>query len=100
VVATGTYGRPLEAGAAFVERLHDAGADAVAVNAAEMAESAEGGDEWVDRVVDLVVATDDVPLWRYKFPMPYHRLLTTDALREVAATDRFIFLKDTCCDGD
>ena len=100
VVATGTFGRSVDEEAAFVRRLEDAGADAVVVNAAEMVDADETDERWVEAIERLLAKTGEVPLGLYECPVPYHRLVSTEALREVAATDRFVFVKDTCCDGD
>ena len=100
VIATGTFDRPIDAQAAFVRRLADAGADAVVVNAAEMAAAAETDERWTARIEHLLAETDEIPLGLYECPVPYHRLVSTEALRGVAATERFVFVKDTCCDGE
>ena len=100
VVATGTFGRPIDEEAAFVRRLADAGADAVVVNVGEMAAAEETDERWVERIEELLAKTDEIPLGLYECPVPYHRVLSTQALRDVAATDRFVFLKDTCCDAE
>ena len=39
-----------------------------------------------------------VPLGIYECPRPYKRLLTPRILDYCAATKRFVFIKDTCCD--
>lgn len=40
----------------------------------------------------------DVPLGFYECPHPYKRLLTLEELEWCAASGRFAFMKDTCCD--
>lgn len=100
VIATGTFGRPLDDEAAFVRRMAETGVDAVVVNVAEMAEEDATAADWQAQVEALLERTDDVPLGLYECPVPYHRLLSDDSLQMVAASDRFVFCKDTCCDGD
>lgn len=36
----------------------------------------------------------------YECPTPYKRLLTLDDIRWALSTERFYFIKDTCCDPD
>lgn len=98
VVATGTFGRPIEAEAEFVRRLSEVGADAVVVNVAEIAAAAESDAHWMNQIEELLAKTGDIPLGLYECPVPYHRLVATESLRELAETDRFVFLKDTCCE--
>ncbi|WP_227379405.1 dihydrodipicolinate synthase family protein [Haladaptatus halobius] len=100
VIATGTFGRQISDEAAFVRRLSDTGADAIVVNAAEMAAAAETDEQWAARIEQLLALTDGIPLGLYECPIPYHRLVSTKTLRDVAATDRFVFVKDTCCDSE
>ena len=38
------------------------------------------------------------PLGLYEVPIPYKRVLSADLLAWCAATGRFLFHKDTCCD--
>ena len=39
----------------------------------------------------------DTPLGIYECPYPYKRLMTPELLNWCASTERFLFLKDTCC---
>ncbi len=40
----------------------------------------------------------DLPLGFYECPFPYKRLLSSEILRFMADSQRFSFVKDTCCD--
>ena len=40
----------------------------------------------------------DLPLGLYECPYPYKRLISDDNLKWCASTERFYFVKDTCCD--
>lgn len=40
----------------------------------------------------------DLPLGLYECPYPYKRLISDDNIQWCARTERFYFLKDTCCD--
>lgn len=41
---------------------------------------------------------DTIPLGFYECPYPYKRLLSDDELEYIICSDRYAFLKDTCCD--
>lgn len=45
----------------------------------------------------ILEAIPDVDFGLYEGPTPYNRLLTPEILNWCAQTDRFVFLKDTCC---
>ena len=85
--------------AALIGRVHDVGADQVAVGVAHMADEAANDIEWIERADELLGRIPaDVNLAMYECPLPYHRLLNDDAIRWTAESGRFVFLKDTCCD--
>ena len=50
----------------------------------------------VRRIMDAL--PPDMPLGFYECPYPFKRLITTEELEWCAATGRFAFMKDTCCD--
>lgn len=40
----------------------------------------------------------EIPLGLYECPYPYKRLLSEDEIKYLINSDRYVFLKDTCCD--
>ena len=58
-------------------------------------------DEWCKQL-DYVVSNlpKDALLGVYEAPVPYKRLLTDKMLMHCANNQRFVFMKDTCCDYD
>lgn len=98
IVAAAICGDSPEQQAVLVRRIHEVGADAVAVAACQLAGEAEGDDVWIQRVETLL---ERIPaaarLALYECPLPYQRLLSEETFRWVAATGRCCFLKDTCC---
>jgi 4-hydroxy-tetrahydrodipicolinate synthase len=94
VVATGTFGGPIEEQAAFVERMADTGVDAVVVNTGQIAAEGDGEDVWEENLRDLVDRTT-ADLGFYECPRPYHRTISPAALGRAAETGRFRFLKET-----
>jgi len=97
VVATAITSVSVEDQAAFVRRIYDGGADAVAIGVCQLATPEEDDQAWIDHATTLLEQIpDEVRLAMYETPQPYHRLLTGKSLRWAADTGRFFFLKDTC----
>ncbi len=100
VVATGTFGGPVEDQAAFVRRMADTGVDAVVVIVCLLAERNEDEDVLKRNMERLLEQTDPIPLGLYECPTPYHRKLSPDLFGHLGATGRFLYHKDTVCDID
>ncbi len=97
VVAAITSG-PVDRQAALVRRMHDAGADAVAISVCQLAREDEDDQQWVAHAESLLEKVSaETRLSMYECPWPYHRLLTLETLRWAVGTGRFHFLKDTSC---
>ncbi|MFC1453443.1 dihydrodipicolinate synthase family protein [Verrucomicrobiota bacterium] len=97
VVASGTFGGPVEEQAAFVRRMGDTGVSAVVCIACQLAGEGEDDVTWRSRLSSLMDETGDIPLGLYECPAPYHRLISPDDVRWAASSGRFLFLKDTSC---
>jgi 4-hydroxy-tetrahydrodipicolinate synthase len=100
VVATGTFGGPVEQQAEFVKKVNDTGVKAVIAITGLLAEEHESDSIFNDRVEQLLKLTGDTLLGFYECPVPYKRLLSADQLHQFAATGRVIYHKDTCLDID
>ena len=96
VVASGTFGGPLEEQAVFVKRIYDTGVDAVVVIASQLASEEATDSDWHRAAEMLMALAGGVPLGIYECPRPYHRLLTPELIGKLAATGRYLFHKDTC----
>ncbi len=83
-----------------VSEMYGTGVAAVVLNVAELA--AEDEDDHACRATleTLLTQLPDVPLGLYECPAPYHRLAGDELIRWAAASGRFVFFKDTCCDAD
>lgn len=81
--------------AAATSRLAATGVDAVVLIASVLL--AEGDDESSLRgTIDRVLAENPgVVFGIYECPLPYHRILSTEAVRWIAETGRFVFFKET-----
>ena len=91
--AVGNYGETLAEQADSLQRIHDMGTD-VAVVALSLLPAADGLAEQLLELAGLV--TPDLCLGIYEIPEPEHRLLSPDDVAQVAASNRFYFMKDTC----
>ena len=73
------------------------GVDAVILLTNRLACEGEDDDTLLERTYALLSQIDEaIPLGLYECPFPYKRLLTPRVVRELAETERFSFLKDTC----
>lgn len=97
VVASGTFGGPIEEQAAFVRRMAETGVDGVVAIVSQLAAADEEDDVWLERAARLADLTPGVPLGLYECPRPYHRLLTADQVAWAARSGRYLLLKDTAC---
>ena len=96
VVATGTYGGPIEMQAKTVNAMA-AHCDAVVVNTACLVSKDEDDAAWRAAASQLLELTGSVALGLYECPVPYKRLLSPELIKWCAETHRFHFHKDTCC---
>ena len=61
----------------------------------------DGDDVWIKNAEELLSGIpEDIAIGIYECPYPYKRLLTHKILDWCKSTDRFTFIKDTCCDPD
>lgn len=98
VVATGTFGGPLDRQADFVKRVHDTGTHAVIAITGLLAAETDSENQFNDNVFGLIEKTPGVPLGFYECPVPYKRVLSAKQLGAFVDTGRVIYHKDTCLD--
>ncbi len=98
VVATGTFGGPVETQADFVKQMYDTGVEAVIVITNMLAEESESAAMFDERFEHLMDATSRIPLGFYECPEPFKRVLTAEQLKRFVDTGRVIYHKDTCLD--
>jgi 4-hydroxy-tetrahydrodipicolinate synthase len=58
----------------------------------------EGDDVFLERFYKTADAFPEITFGIYECPLPYKRLVTLPALKEMATSGKLVFLKDTCCD--
>lgn len=75
----------------------DCGIDAYVFISNRFAKADEDDDVLFNNMMTVCDALPDVDFGIYECPYPYKRLLTPELLKKMVATDRFRFIKDTCC---
>ena len=83
----------------LVNRLSQTGVAAVVVSTNQVAPE-DASEAEIERGFDRLLAeTAGIDLGLYECPKPFHRVLNPEMMRDLAATDRFVFHKDTSCDA-
>ena len=101
VVASGFTDYALEDQVKSIRSMADTGVDAVILLSNRLALEGEEDAVFLQRMSELLKRVpQEIHLGLYECPQPYKRLLSLSVLREAAATGRFYFLKDTCCDAE
>lgn len=98
VVASGHTSDSLEDQARDITAIWETGVDAVILLTNRLAAQEESDEVWLanyHRLEEMI--GEDIKLGVYECPRPYKRLLSIPIIREISATGRFYFLKDTCC---
>ena len=99
VVASGHTSEDFEDQVRELNEMAESGVDAVITITNHAARADESDDVWMknmDRLLDRIDPA--VHLGAYECPTPYKRLMTPTMIKHIAETNRFYFLKDTCCD--
>lgn len=100
VVASGFTAYALTEQVESIQAMAAAGVDAVILLTNRLALENESDQVLMERVDALLEKIDPaIRLGLYECPMPYKRLLSVPVIRHCAKTERFYFLKDTCCDA-
>ena len=98
VVATGTFGGPIDQQADFVKKVHETGAEAVILITGLLAGETESDAVFNERVFQLLDRTASIPVGFYECPVPYKRLISPGQLQLFVETGRVIYHKDTSLD--
>lgn len=101
IVSSGHTANSIEDQAYELNRIIESGTDALILITNRLANEDESDDVWIENAERLLAhLPKDVPLGLYECPLPYKRLVTPKVLRWCLETDRFYFMKDTCCNID
>ena len=98
VVAVGNFGKTIARQADFMNKIYDAGAQAVIIVTSLIASKNEPSEVFEERIFQLFELTGKIPLGFYECPEPYKKVLTAKQLKKFVATGRVIYHKDTCLD--
>lgn len=99
VIASGHISDSFEAQVEELNAMSKTGAEAIILITNRLAKESEDDTVWLDNCKKLIDKIDsDIPLGFYECPYPYKRLLSEENLRWCASSERFFFIKDTCCD--
>ncbi len=100
VIASGNTSDSLEEQAEELNAAWKLGADAVIILSNRLAAEEEGSDIWIGNLQRLLEMLEpDMKLGMYECPYPYKRVLSRAELQAMIDSDRFYFIKDTCCDA-
>lgn len=99
VIASGHISEDLEGQINELRRIHAAGTDALILISNRLARPGDPPETFMRNLRAIMDALPpELPLGFYECPFPYKRLLTDEELAWCAASGRFHFMKDTCCD--
>lgn len=99
IVSSGHVSDSLEDQAYELNKIIESGTDALILITNRLDLNNEGDDVWIANAEKLLsMLPPDVNLGLYECPHPYKRLVTPKILKWCVETDRFYYMKDTCCD--
>lgn len=101
VVSSGHISDTTEAQAEELNAIYRSGTDALILITNRLDINNEGDDVFIENAEKLLgLLPEDAKLGFYECPYPYKRLVTPEILDWCLSTDRFYYMKDTCCDID
>lgn len=99
IVASGHTSCSIEAQAEELTAMWENGADVVCFVTNRLDLHNEGDKVWLSNAENLLAKLpSDIRLGMYECPSPYKKLYTPEILKWAKDTEKFYFLKDTCCD--
>ena len=99
VVASGHDSFDLDQQIEEIKAVYATGVDAFVLVSNKFDINNDGDDTWIKNAEYVLnKIPQDIPLGIYECPKPYKRLLTPRILEWCKSTNRFKFIKDTCCD--
>ena len=99
VVSSGHISDTLEEQAKELNAIYKSGTDALILITNRLDVNNEGDDVFIENAKKLIAKLPcDAKLGLYECPYPYKRLVTPKILDWCLSTDRFYYMKDTCCD--
>ena len=100
VVASGHTADNLDDQVRQIDMMANTGADNIVLIPNRMVAENESDDVLIKNLEYVLENTDkSITFGCYECPYPYKRVLTPKVISYMADTDRFAFMKDTCCDA-
>ncbi len=100
VVSSGHVSDSIEDQIKELNMVAESGTDALILITNRLDINNEGDDVWIANAKRLLAELPkDIKLGLYECPSPYKRLVTPRILKWCLETDRFYYMKDTCCDA-
>ncbi len=101
VISSGHVSSSPEGQIEEIKAIADTGVDAVILVSNLPAGKSETDSVWKQRMTGLLSAIpESIKLGIYECPYPYKRLLSNNLMEWMVSTERFYYLKDTCCNKD
>ena len=100
VVASGHISDSIEDQIRELERIAATCVDGVVMVSNRLAKADESDEVFIANMNRILEALPGVTFGMYECPYPYKRLLSDAILEAMAASGRFAFIKDTCCDAE
>jgi len=101
VVSSGHVSDTIEKQAEELNAIYESGTDALIFITNRLDINNEGDDVFIANAEKLIsMLPKDAKLGMYENPYPYKRLVTPRILDWCVSTDRFYYMKDTCCDAE
>lgn len=97
IVASGHTADDLDTQIEEAKHFIDCGIDAYVFISNRFAKADESDDVFMENMMKVCDALPEIDFGIYECPYPYKRLLTPAILKEMVKTNRFRFIKDTCC---
>ena len=98
VIASGHTATDLPTQLKEIEAMMKTGVEAYVLVSNALDPKNEGDEVFMKNFEATANAFPEVDFGIYECPMPYKRLVSLNALKELAHGGRLVFLKDTCCD--
>ena len=99
VISSGHISNSLEDQIEEILAIAETGVDAVILVTNLQAGEMESDSIWRERMEKILSGIpSSIKLGLYECPYPYKRLLSNELLNWIVSTERFFYLKDTCCD--
>ncbi len=99
VVSSGHISDTIEDQVKELNAIYESGTDALILITNRLDINNEGDDVFIKNTEKLIARLpSDAKLGLYECPYPYKRLVTPKILDWCLSTDRFYYMKDTCCD--